>query len=273
MPKRFSEADAQRIFAAAAERQHERGQTETGLSVEELEEIGRAAGLDPALVREAAMDSLRPEPVSVTKSVLGMPTAFRRERFIRGEVSDEAWAQIVLDLRRQFNKTGLVTDIGKVREWRSHANDQMQPTTVTLAPERDGTRVVIERSQTQTVIGLSIGTLTNFVMGLIFLVFANVETGEPDLIFPGLIMLAFALIFATGTYFGMRSHGRRQAETFDTALDRIDLAVRDTQPLADASFAAEPLAPEAPAPRLDAALLNREAEADADGPGRRRERA
>lgn len=269
MPKRFSEADAQRIFAAAAERQHERGQTETGLSVEELEEIGRAAGLDPALVREAAMDSLRPEPVSYTKTVLGMPTQFRRERFIRGDITDEAWAQIVADLRRQFNKPGLVTDIGKVREWRSHMNDQMQPVTVTLAPERDGTRVVIERSQTQTVLGLGIAAGVNFFMGLIFLVFANVETGEPDLIFPAAVMLLFALVFATGTYFGMRTHGRRQIESFDTVLDRIDLAVRDTQPLAEPASRA----PEAPERRIDAALLNGQAEPDAPGASRQRDRA
>ncbi|MEM6325799.1 MAG: hypothetical protein AAF791_01640 [Bacteroidota bacterium] len=270
MPKRFSEADAQRIFALAAERQHESGQEEPGLSLEELEEVGRAAGLDPAIVREAAMDALRPEATSTTRRVLGMPLEFRRERFIRGAVTDEAWAQIVVDLRRQFNKTGLVTDIGPLREWRSEANDQRQPVTVTLSPEREGTRVVIEQAQAQTALGLGIGLATNLLMGLMFLVFATVETGEPDLIFPATILLTFAAVFGFGAFFGMRGYSRRQLEKFDATLDRIDLAVRDAErPAAPASVEAS-----TEAPRLDPALLDDlpRLGAEADGTGRSRVR-
>ena len=229
MPKRFSEADAQRIFALAAERQHERGQSESGLSIEELEEVGRAAGLDPALVREAAMDALRPDPASTTKSVLGIPLAYRRERFFHGTATPEAWAQIVMDLRRQFDKPGLVTDIGPLREWRSVANDNQQPVTVTLSPERGGTRVVIEQSQTNTALGLGIATASNAVLGLIFALVALVGA-ESDMFIPAMVMLTFAAIFGGGAYGGMRAYSTSQTQKFDAALDRIDLALRDAKP-------------------------------------------
>ncbi|MEM1056188.1 MAG: hypothetical protein AAGI52_11725 [Bacteroidota bacterium] len=269
MSKRFSEAEAQRIFALAAERQHETGQEEPGLSLEELEEVGRAAGLDPAIVREAAMDALRPEVTSTTRRILGMPVEHRRERFVRGTVSDEAWAEIVIDLRRQFDKTGIVTDIGPLREWRSEASEYKQPVTVTLSPERGGTRVVIEQSQVQTALGLGIGTATNFVMGLMFLVFASVETGEPSLIVPAMIMLTFAAVFGAGTFFGMRNHNRRRHEAFDAALDRIDLAVRDHEKREEASREAH-----RSKGRIDASVLDASPETDGLARGERsRDRA
>ena len=266
MPKRFSEADAQRIFALAAERQHEVGQSETGLSLEELEEVGRAAGLDPAFVRQAAMDALRPETTGTTRRVLGMPLEHRRERFIRGTVTDDAWAQIVVDLRRQFNKPGLVTDIGPLREWRSVASDQQQPVTVTLTPERDGTRVVIEQSQAGAALGLGIATGVNFFMGLMFALIASLETGNPDLMIPATVMLIFAVLFGLGTFFGMRGYSRSQTTKFDAALDRIDLAVRDHEPAAMAEAPREP--------RLDPGLLNYADDlTEAGTPGRQRDRA
>ena len=268
MPKRFSEAEAQRIFALAAERQHETGQPEAGLSLEELEEVGRAAGLDPAIIREAAIDALRPETTDTTRRVLGMPMEFRRERFIRGTVTDEAWAQIVVDLRRQFNKTGLVTDIGPLREWRSVANDQQQPVAVTLSPERDGTRVVIEQSQANTALGIGIGAGVNFLMGLMFLFFATVETGDADLIVPATVMLTFSVLFGLGAFFGMRSYGRRQTEKFDATLDRIDLAVRDHEP----AGLAEPASRDRQ-PRIDARLLDADEPSAPAHANRQRDRA
>ena len=270
MPKRFSEADARRIFALAAERQHEAGQEEPGLTLEELEEVGRAAGLDPAFVREAAADALRPEPVRLTRTVLGVPTEIRRERFVRGEVTDEAWAQVVMDLRQRFNKAGVVTEIGPVREWRSVAGDNRQAVVVTLTAERDGTRAVVERTQTQMALGFGIGTGTNALMGLLFLLFSLVETGTPGLIVPAMVLLGFAALFGAGSYIGMRRHGRRQAESFEAALDRIDLAVRDARPLAETS--PEAVAPEA-LPPLDLSALGPEAENGAPGQDRARTRA
>ena len=257
MPKRFTETEAQRIFALAAERQHETGQDEPGLSLEELEEVGRAAGLDPAFVREAAIDALRPETTGTTRRVLGMPLEFRRERFIRGTVSDEAWAQIVVDLRRQFNKAGLVTDIGPLREWRTEAEDSKQPVTVTLTPEREGTRVVVEQSQANTALGMGIGFGVNFLMGLIFTVVSTLETGDPDMIIPGLIMLASALLFGLGAFFGMRVYGRNQTTKFDAVLDRAELAIRDAEDAIAREAAAAPVRePIHEAPRLDPGLLH-----------------
>lgn len=274
MPKRFSEAEAQRIFALAAERQHERGQEDTGLSLEELEEVGRAAGLDPAFVREAAIDALRPETTGTTRRVFGMPLEYRRERFVRGPISDDAWAEIVRELRGRFNKPGLVTDIGKLREWRSDTGINNQPVMVTLTPERDGTRVVIEQSQAQVALGLGIAFGTNALLGLVFLFFSMVETGNPKLMTPAAILLAFSAVFALIAVFGMRNHSRRQTTAFDAVLDKIDLAVRDTAALAEATAEPERVAPPAESARLDASLLETPASNAAPvQPGRQRDRA
>ena len=53
MPRRYSEEEAQRIFALVADRQRATTGVE-GLSLSELEEAAQAAGLDPGLVAIAA---------------------------------------------------------------------------------------------------------------------------------------------------------------------------------------------------------------------------
>lgn len=264
MPKRFTEADAQRIFALAAERQHESGQDETGLTLEELEEVGRAAGLDPAFVREAAMDALRPETTGTTRRILGMPLEIRRERFIRGTVTDEAWAQAVVEMRRQFNKPGLVTDIGPLREWRSDVGENKQPVTVTLTPERGGTRIVVEQSQTQAMLGLGIATGVNALMGVIFALLALTGV-ESDMFVPAIIMLVIAAVMGGGTYGGMRGYSRSQSRKFEAVLDKIDLAARNAR---------EPEAPERTG-QIDPALLDDPTDLglEAGTSGRRRDRA
>ena len=54
MARTFTEAEAQRVFARVAERQRAQAPADGGLTLEDLEDAARAAGLDPSLVASAA---------------------------------------------------------------------------------------------------------------------------------------------------------------------------------------------------------------------------
>ena len=267
MSKRFSESEAQRIFARAAERQHAAADEEAGLTVEELEEIGRTAGLDPAFVRAAAADALRPDPVAEdAHDALGMPRHVRRERLIPGTVDDEAWARIVADLRARFKTSGVASQIGPLREWTTSASDNAQPAQISLHTEGEATRVVAEQSFRNSRLGFGIGGGVNLAMGLIFSVVAL--TAEPDMWIPAVVLASFSLVFLLGAVLGMRSHARRQAERFEGAMDRIELALREATPEPVAQAAAPEAAASADA-RIVPALLDGDAPDAAPRPTRR----
>ena len=61
MNKQYSESEAQRIFALAAERQQQSESPQKNrLTLEDLEEAGLAAGIAPEFIKSAAADLLRP---------------------------------------------------------------------------------------------------------------------------------------------------------------------------------------------------------------------
>ena len=116
MTRRYSEEDAQRIFALVAERQRASLGADSGLSLAELEEAARAAGLDPSLVAGAAaeVDAL---PDAEDRTLAGAPVEVVRQRLIGRSVDDDTWAQMVAAARAEFGDAGMAGQIGRLREW------------------------------------------------------------------------------------------------------------------------------------------------------------
>ncbi|HEX8299654.1 MAG TPA: hypothetical protein VF594_10890, partial [Rubricoccaceae bacterium] len=86
MPRTYSQAEAQKVFARVAERQRAEGPAAGGLSLADLEEAAQAAGLDPTLVSAAAAEIDAPTP---QRSLFGAPVETVRHRVVRGRVSDD----------------------------------------------------------------------------------------------------------------------------------------------------------------------------------------
>ena len=86
--RRFNEREVAAIIKRASELQEVEsiGESSTGMSLAELEQIAREAGLDPALVRRAASDLDTRVTDRQPSAFFGAPTGLVLERTIDGEV-------------------------------------------------------------------------------------------------------------------------------------------------------------------------------------------
>lgn len=121
--RRYSEQEIADIFEQAAEAQkaaqHQLSRGE-GLTIAELQQIGKEAGLTSEFIARAA-DQLDRQPVTVAVSpsrrYLGLPITVSRTVDLPGPLSDAAWERLVADLRETFQAAGKVEQDGSLRHW------------------------------------------------------------------------------------------------------------------------------------------------------------
>ncbi|MBT8401981.1 MAG: hypothetical protein KJO98_16015 [Rhodothermia bacterium] len=117
--RRYSETEIKEIFSRASE--HQRGAdhgSKTGLTLSELQEIGREVGISADAVAEAAA-SIEPATEIAAKTYLGFPVTVARTVQLPEAPSNEEWDEIVVDLRRTFDASGEVLQEGSLRQWRN----------------------------------------------------------------------------------------------------------------------------------------------------------
>jgi hypothetical protein len=134
--RRYTEVEAAEIFRRAAEAEPgaARGVAPAqGLTLAQLQEIGREAGLDPALVARAAIAVSAPG--GVTTRVLGLPLGVGRTIELDRPFTDEAWERLVADLRVTFAARGRLRYDGPFRQW---SNGNLQ---VLVEPTPTGHRI------------------------------------------------------------------------------------------------------------------------------------
>ena len=192
MTKRFNEDEAAEIFRRAAEleqRQPQMMAPRDGMTVAELQEIGREAGLDPALVARAA--ALAPETHAVPiRRILGIPVGVGHPVELDRALSDAEWEQLVVDLRETFDARGVMRVEGGFRQW---TNGNLQ---VLVEPVGVGHRIRFRTVHGQARQLMTLGGIffaTSAVMGAML-----TATGGPG--FAGMIGLggAGAGLFAVG---------------------------------------------------------------------------
>lgn len=99
-----------------------------GLTLTELEDVASGSGLDPEYLQRAALEmELSNGKSSIPKKT---NTHIYTERFFSGQLTDEAWEEIVFELRGRYESAsadlygsttvgkGITEQIDKSREWR-----------------------------------------------------------------------------------------------------------------------------------------------------------
>ena len=259
MPRRYSEEEAQRIFALVAERQRTVSGTD-GLTLDELEEAAQAAGLDPGLVAVAAAE-LDAAPHEA-RTLLGAPVEVVRTRVIDGPVSDDTWAGLVAQARREFGQPGMAGQVGRLREWTLIENTSNNDTVtrLTAEPAADGTRITVSKSVRDVVFGLTLASAIQWALATIFGVLA-VAGVEADLWIPALFLAFLGTGLGAGAQIGARVWQRAAAGRFEALLDRLELIARDAPPAAPLPEASSE--PESVGPRLSLDALGDAPDADA----------
>lgn len=135
--RRYTEDEVAAIFARAAEAQqtHRRALPPAdGMTLAEVQEIGREVGLPPELVAQAARSLDWGDPPA-SRTFLGLPIGVGRTIELERRLADAEWEQLVADLRETFDARGTVRYDGPFRQW---TNGNLQ---VLLEPTPTGHRL------------------------------------------------------------------------------------------------------------------------------------
>jgi len=147
--RRFNEKEVALIIKRASELQTETtAESNTGMSLAELEQVAREAGLDPELVRRAATDLDTRVTDQTPNRFLGAPTVLRLERTIDGEVPADEYEPMVLEMQRLLGGTSTASTIGRTLQFsltgRNHQHASGRDVQVTITPRNGRTTIRIE---------------------------------------------------------------------------------------------------------------------------------
>lgn len=135
--RRFNQDEVAAIFEIAAESQHTNQPTlptSEGLTLAQLQEIGREVGLSPGLIDNASRSlSLSTRPSE--REFLTLPIGVALTMDLPRNLTDAEWERVVVDLRETFDARGRVSSEGEIRQWR-HGNLQAH-----LEPTPNGQRI------------------------------------------------------------------------------------------------------------------------------------
>ena len=158
--RRYNEKEVADIIKRASELQQVESTAEstTGMSLAELEQVAREAGLDPALVRRAASDldtrvsDRKPSPF------IGAPTNLVLERTIDGEIPMDEYESLVLEIQREIGGVGQVSTLGRSLVWTMQGASRRRASTrtvqVTVTPRNGRTTIRMEEPLGQLAGGL-----------------------------------------------------------------------------------------------------------------------
>jgi hypothetical protein len=148
--RRFNEKEVALIIKRASELQQNEttAESSTGMSLAELEQVAREAGLDPELVRRAAADLDTRVTDQTPNRFLGAPSVLRLERTIDGEVSADEYEPMVLEMQRLLGGVSSASTLGRTLHFSMTGMGRRRGTTravqVTITPRNGRTTIRIE---------------------------------------------------------------------------------------------------------------------------------
>jgi len=135
--RRYNDKEMAAIFRAATEglqSPQREVPTEEGLTLTELQAIGREVGISPDAVAQAAQ-ALEIRQGARAGTFLGLPIGVARTVSLNRRLTDQEWEHLVVQLRDVFNARGTTRSDGSLRQW---TNGNLQ---VLLEPTATGHRL------------------------------------------------------------------------------------------------------------------------------------
>ena len=191
--RRYGEEEVREIFSLATMggmRDHALPNDSGGMTLEELQRIGKEAGIEPARVAQAAgsLDA-RGRPAPVRRS-FGLPIGVSRVVDLPRAPTDREWEQLIAEFRSTFGTQGRTTTSGGLRDW-SQGNLH-----ISIEPTEHGERLRLSTLK-EDAIGLN--GLAVVLSGMSALFGAVVAaSGKPDKALVIFGMFAGMALFAYG---------------------------------------------------------------------------
>lgn len=225
--RRFDEREVARIIERATE--IERGGLDTvqgrGLTLAELSEVAREAGIDPAVIRRAASDvELESRARTPASRLAGGPLSWRFERILEGELPVDRYEDVVALLQRTTGDRGEATLRDQGIIWRTGESGELSRRLVLVRVADGRTSITWEEKLTNLAAALFGGLGGGVGVGL------GVGASAP-LWAAGVTVLGIGapIVIAGGCFFLARSaygrSSRRREAAAREAIDRIALLV------------------------------------------------
>jgi hypothetical protein len=175
--RRYSDDEIAEIFQKASEGPQGTSLQragDDGLTLAELQDIGREVGISPEAVDRAAR-SLAARPLARTRKFIGLPIGVQRSVDLGRRLTDEEWEQLVVELREVFGARGTVSASGSFRQW---TNGNLQ---ALLEPTASGHRLRISTVKGNAGIAMIVGAAM-MSMGIGAMIAAGGVAHLPDLL-------------------------------------------------------------------------------------------
>lgn len=201
--RRYNEREVSRLLERAAELQRSSPvpTSPAGLTLSELEDIAREAGLDPAMLRRAASElELKSSASGKGARLAGAPLRIVLERTVPVEADEATFVDLISSFETAFGGPGQVGRMGRSMTWLSARPNSGRTQQVRISIGVGETQVRIEESFTGVVGGLFGGVLGGVGGGI------GIGVGGAIAGALGSVALAFAFPAAIigSTYYALR---------------------------------------------------------------------
>jgi hypothetical protein len=211
--RRYTDAEVTRILERATAHADATATAPTdphGLTLAQLQDIGREIGVSPVVIAESA--ALVDVPAgAITQRVVGLPVALERIVPLPRPLTDAEWERLVVDLRETFDARGVTHQEGSLRQW---TNGNLQ---ALLEPADEGYRLRL-RTRKGNAPGLMTGGAAFGVIGFTGLLTAGTDLGA--MAATGLLMIS-GLATLLGTGIALLPWAKRRAQQMDDVAARL----------------------------------------------------
>lgn len=213
--------------ASELQRSSPRAVTPAGLTLNELEDIAREAGLDVAMLRQAAIElDSSPMQSSVAEKLAGAPARIVLEVTLPYEADESQFASLLSAIEDAFGAGGHVGQVGRTFTWSTGQRQSGRTGQVRVAVARGETQIRIEEGYGPLMGGLFGGVLGGVGggVGLGAAPAVGMALGLP------VLAVGLPIVVIGGSYWGVRAGFRsfvaRRRRALEQLLNHLSQALR-----------------------------------------------
>ncbi len=184
-----------------------------GLTLAQLQDIGREVGISPEAVDRAAR-SLDVRPRAGSRKFLGLPIGVQRTVDLGRRLTEDEWERLVVELREVFGARGTVSGSGSFRQW---TNGNLQ---ALLEPTATGQRLRMLTTKGNLPVSIVTGAAM-MSMGIVAMITAG-GIGHVGTV-PDLLISLFGAGFIANSTLRLPSWARLRASQMEALTSRVAL--------------------------------------------------
>jgi hypothetical protein len=225
--RRFNEAEVAAILERATTRDESGRQmvpSGEGLTLSQLQDIGREIGISPRVIAESA-ELLDDDARTATRRFLGLPIGVERTVQLRRRLTDEEWERLVVELREVFDARGVLRREGSLRQW---TNGNLQAL-LELTDSAQRVRLRTVKGNARGLMTLGLGAIGAASWG-IFTAMLSGAGGDPQLVTELAVIAAAGAGTVGVTALRLIPWARRRREQMAAVAKRIGAIDRGRTP-------------------------------------------